>query len=326
MEEQNKKEESSDQEGSPKKNSMTGVVVGIIVVAVVFGLIALIGSSASNSGGSTSDNSTASGCSNPNLKQQAQTVDYKQLEKDPTSFDGTVAEFTGQIIQIQQSGNQGVIRLAVDQIFGGVWNPSDVVYVTYQGNTDAVQGDVVNIYGPITGAETYTSQANFQITLPSMTGCIIEEASSSSPTAASPSTPVVNTPVQPKTQNTAPTAQPATSQPTPAPKVSSPPPAPKTWHTVTTFTTATTENTPPFAIQGTEWRATWNCQATLPVNTAPMVYAESTNGMGGGGSVAEPNTCPSGNTTYFYSGPGSYYLQINIYDPATMTVTIEDYY
>ncbi|MGC9968434.1 MAG: hypothetical protein ABSC29_01725 [Minisyncoccia bacterium] len=320
MEEENKNGESPKQEGG-RKSAMRGIFIGILVFAVIFGVIAMVGSSGSNSGNPSAP-SAPSGCSDPNLQQQAQTIDYKQLEKDPGSFNGTIAEFTGQILQIQQSDSQGIIRLAVDKLFGDAWNPGDVVYVSYQGSTNAVQGDIVNVYGPLTGSQTYTSQANFHITVPSMTGCVIEEASSSAAAATvPPPAPAVPTPTQ--KQNPAPVTGQAT--PNSAPQIPATSPTPKTWHTATTVTAATTENTPPFNIQGTQWRATWSCQAALPVNTTPTVFAESTDGLGGD-SVAEPNTCPSGNTTYFYDGPGTYYLKINIYDPATMTITIEDYY
>jgi Ca2+/Na+ antiporter len=286
MEEQKHSEEppQSDKKEPSGKKLAIAVVVGVVVLGVIFGLIALVGSGASNS-----DNTTAaapSGCGSPTLEQQAQAVDYKQLEKDPDSFNGTVAKFTGQIVQIEQSGNQGVIRLAVDQLFGSVWNPSDIVYISYQGNTDAVEGDVVNVYGPLTGSQTYTSQANFQITVPSMTGCVIEEASSSTSAAATaPTAPATPAPTQPQAQ--AP-VQPVVAQPTPAPQA---PAIPKTWHTVTTITAATTENTPPFTIQGSEWRATWSCQPGSSEDVPPSVFAEATDGDGGG-MVATPSSCP----------------------------------
>jgi FlaG/FlaF family flagellin (archaellin) len=332
MDEHNKDTEPVKAESSQNKNSVGGIVATVVVVAVIIGLIAIIGSSASNPNGSTVGDIAASapaGCNNPTLQQQAQAVNFQQLDKDPASFNGTDAEFTGQVLQIQQSNGQGYIRLAVVPLGDGIWSPSfnDVVWVTYQGNNSAVQGDVINVYGPLTGEQTYTSEANYTITIPSMMGCIIQEASSSpSVSAATPTAPVINTPTQPSVQNPTQTKPPAAVQPAPTSQTPTPPPTPKSWHTVTTITTANTENTPPFTIQGTEWRATWSCQAALPVNTTPTVFAESTDGTGGGGIVAEPSTCPSGDTTYFYNNPGSYYLQVDIYDPATMTVTIEDYY
>jgi hypothetical protein len=326
MEEQNKTTGSSEHEKSKRKAPVAGIVIGIVAFAVIFGLMALIGSSSSNSGSPVA--SVPSGCNNPNLEQQAQTIDFQQLTKDPTSFNGTIAKFTGQVLEIHEANGQGILRLAVVPLAEGIWSPNvnDVVWIDYQGSNKSVQGDVVNVYGLMTGTKTYTSEANYNITVPSMTGCVIEEASSSpSVSETAPSAPVVIAPTQPKAQNPAPMGKPVVVQSAPAPQAPTPPPTPKAWHTVTTVTTATTKNTPPFTIQGTEWRATWSCQAALPVNTTPAVYAKSTTGYNSD-KIADPNSCPSGDVTYLYDGPGDFYLDVEIYSAATMTVTIEDYY
>jgi hypothetical protein len=302
------------------KSSATGIVVSIIVVAIVFGLIALIGSSASStSSNSTADNTTAtapSGCSNPNLEQQAQTVDYKQLEKDPNSFNGTDAEFTGQVIQIEQNNDQGIIRLAVDQIYG-IWNQSDVVYVSYQGNTNAVNGDIVNVYGILTGSQTYTSEANFQITVPSMTGCIIQEASSSPSSAA----PAATAPTQPQVQNSTPT--PVAAQPAPQTPAG-------TWHTVLTYSGPDTQDTAPFTMQGSEWRVTYSCSlgSNSDAYSSSSLFQGIINSVSDGSpaDIFTNGPCPQSNTSYSYSQtPGQYALQMQSFN-ATYNIKIEDYY
>lgn len=159
-------------------------LVGLMILGTIafFVILAIDGSQSNNNSGSSTTNSTTNSvvttpvsiCDTPVaiITQQEKSVDYKQLAKDPGSFDGTVTTFTGQIVQIQQSGNQGIIRLAVTKTDYG-WNSSDIVYVTYNQPTQAVQDDIVTVTGPLTGSETYTSEANYQITVPSMNVCSV---------------------------------------------------------------------------------------------------------------------------------------------------------
>jgi hypothetical protein len=167
---------------SKTKLALKRIVAGVLIGSFVLIIISIVAASENNSTSTTTTNSTTNSvvttpvniCDTPVaiITQQEKSVDYKQLAKDPGSFDGTITTFTGQIVQIQQSGNQGIIRLAVTKTDYG-WNSSDIVYVTYNQPTQAVQDDIVTVTGPLTGSETYTSEANYQITVPSMNVCSV---------------------------------------------------------------------------------------------------------------------------------------------------------
>jgi len=60
--------------------------------------------------------------------------------------------------------------------------------VEYQGHADAVEDDVVTAYGQLTGSKTYESQAHFEITVPSMTACVVEKGTGAT-TTQKPATP-----------------------------------------------------------------------------------------------------------------------------------------
>jgi hypothetical protein len=267
----------------------------VIVVVVV---LIVIGSSNSGSSNTPSYQSSQSICdTDPQaLAKETFVPDYKQLDKDPSASQGTVATFTGQIVQIQQSGGEGVIRLSVTKESYG-WSPSDIVYVTYHKATDAVQGDVVSVTGMLTGAETYTSQANFQITIPSIDVCSIDTK-----------------PVAPM-QASAP--RPKTTTQTSAPQSSTPAPA-ASWHTVATFSGQSAKNTPSFAIRGSQWRVSWQENG----DTIFGATAESPDGSGDFCPIA--NTGNSGSDTSYCYTPGNYYITVNTANSWTMT--IEDYY
>jgi hypothetical protein len=162
------------------KHPALTVVGGIIILLILVGIV----SSGSNNNTSSTNlpaaqitNSQQSPCatySDANaLAQNASSVSYKVLEKDPSSYMGTPAVFTGQVVQIMESNGQGVIRLAVTKDSFGNWDSSSIVYIQYTGHNDVVDDDVVTVYGLLAGPQTYASQANFQITVPSMYACFI---------------------------------------------------------------------------------------------------------------------------------------------------------
>lgn len=180
------------------KNKTLWIIGGVIVFVI---LLAIIGSSGSNNSLSqTASNNQPSLCSDiTSLKNQATAVNFKELDKNPDSFNGKIVKFTGQVVQIQEADNYGVIRLAVTKESYG-WSISDIIYVEYQNHTDAVKDDVVTVYGQLTGSKTYESQAHFQITVPSMTACVVEKGTGATTTKTPPAT-------QPFTQKTTSTNQ-----------------------------------------------------------------------------------------------------------------------
>ncbi len=156
------------------KNRKALIVGGGIVILFVV-IFYIIGSNNNSVQTTSNSNQQQSLCSDiTSLKNYATVVDFKELKKDPDSFKGKVVKFTGKILQIQESNNYGIIRLAVTQESYG-WSISDIIYVEYQNHTDAVEDDIVTVYGQLTGSETYKSQANFNITIPSMMACLVEK-------------------------------------------------------------------------------------------------------------------------------------------------------
>ena len=197
----------------------TALIVGGVIVFII--ILAIIGGSGSNNNPAqtTSSNSQPSLCSDiASLKNQATTVNFNELDKNPDSFNGKIVKFTGQVVQIQEADNYGVIRLAVTKESYG-WSISDIVYVEYQNHTDAVKDDVVTVYGQLTGSKTYESQAHFNITVPSMTACAVEKGTGITQTAPTtkPTTQKTTSAGQTKTQSTQQPVTPTASAPTPTP-------------------------------------------------------------------------------------------------------------
>jgi hypothetical protein len=286
--------------------------LAIVLLILIGGIFSQGSGGNQNMGITTSDNSSATttplgicDTSLQTLKQQSEKVDYKQLAKDPDSFTGKVATFTGQILQIEQSGNEGVMRLSVTNEGYGIWSPNDVLYVTYHQSTPAVQDDIITVTGKLTGSYTYTSEANYQITIPSMDVCSIQ----TKPIATAPQTPPLST----QTANPAVITQPA---PTPSPAPVVPQPA-ASWHTVATFSDQTQKNTSPFTIQGSQWRITWQ-------ETGDGYFGANAQSPDGSNYCSIANLVGTGSdSTYCYTA-GTYYISVNTANNWSMTV--EDYY
>ncbi|WP_404338020.1 lipoprotein [Planococcus rifietoensis] len=100
-------------------------------------------------------------------------IAYKELEKNPSRYTGSLISYTGEVLQIQEEdgvSEQGrattntVLRLMVDG------SADDVLYVTSQrwkGLEGVYSGDTITIYGELTGSTTYESVSGYNITLPS---------------------------------------------------------------------------------------------------------------------------------------------------------------
>ncbi|WDI05025.1 hypothetical protein PUW25_26005 (plasmid) [Paenibacillus urinalis] len=106
-------------------------------------------------------------------KANAQTIEYPHLSKNPDRYAGEYVTYTGEIVQILESGEFTNIRLAVTQDEWG-YNYNDLIFIEYEGLTDFVDGDVVTVYGEIYGAYSYTSQAGWEITLPGLVADTVE--------------------------------------------------------------------------------------------------------------------------------------------------------
>ena len=320
----------------PKKTFYTRWWFWVIIVIFVIIIISAAGGGQSG-GTSTSDNSSVSqpqsqpsicDSSLQTLKKEAQKISYKQLTKDPNSFMGKTASFTGQILEIQQSGDTGILRLSVTNLGYGIWDPNDVIYVTYNKATQAVQDDIVTVTGTLTGTETYTSQANYQITIPSMNICSVEtKVATATPPASPPTTQVTNPPVAAQPVSTPTSAPTPTPTPTPNPVVKQT----ATWHTVFSYSDTSGNNTTSFSLRGSQSKITYSCTTSdsslnagwfngiIEATDPSQPYPQSDN-------FATTVDCPINKTFNEYSLPsGQYYLHLDSWN-SSYTVTIEDYY
>jgi hypothetical protein len=108
-----------------------------------------------------------------NYKANAKTVPFAQLEKDPYDYEGVVVKYTGQVFQIAEEIDTTWMLLSVTDEGYGYW--SDEIYVTYDGEINAVEDDIVTIYGRVTGQEDYETRGGGSNQVPRVKAKYIEE-------------------------------------------------------------------------------------------------------------------------------------------------------
>jgi hypothetical protein len=87
----------------------------------------------------------------------AQTIAYKQLNKDADSYEGKKVAYRGQIFQIQQEGSEGgIMLLSVTDDGYGYW--SDQIWVDYDHAIGSAEDDVITVYGTVTGSKSFDTQ------------------------------------------------------------------------------------------------------------------------------------------------------------------------
>jgi hypothetical protein len=109
-----------------------------------------------------------------NFREEATTIDYNQLIKNPEAYRGEKVVYTGQILQIQESGNfGGFMLLSVTDEGYGFW--TDNIWVEFEEKIGAAEEDIITVYGKITGSEEYETQIGGSTYVPKMQAKYIDE-------------------------------------------------------------------------------------------------------------------------------------------------------
>lgn len=160
-----------------KEWSKTKKIISILVICcigiVIFAAIMGGGTPDKNT---SSDNSSTDGDSTDvddsddelteeEFKGNCTTLDYAQMNKNSDKYFGEKLVVTGEVVQIMEDSSGGFIRMDVNGNYG------DTIAVLYEGTNDVLEGDTITVYGYGSSDYSYTSQANFEITIP----CVLAE-------------------------------------------------------------------------------------------------------------------------------------------------------
>jgi hypothetical protein len=97
-----------------------------------------------------------------NMADADKSVTYEHLKKNAERYAGRPWIFTGRILEISESQGGTMARMSLDD-----WG-NKVIYVAAPLQTDFVEKNRVLVVGYLAGNYSYTSQANWNITIPAV--------------------------------------------------------------------------------------------------------------------------------------------------------------
>jgi len=95
-------------------------------------------------------------------QKEKEDVWYEEIKKNPPRYAGRAAIFRGRILEISERDNTMQARLGVDG------SSRTVLYIAGNFTTNFTDGDRVSVIGYLAGEYTYTSQANWTISIPAL--------------------------------------------------------------------------------------------------------------------------------------------------------------
>lgn len=152
--------------------------LGVLILAAIMGTTYDNGSLPYNSsyGSSDSDynytNSSLANAYNNLTKDNCEEVSYKELNKNPSKYEGESIKLRGKVMQIYEGGSyDNYLLLDVD---GDI---SQIAYVEYVNDTNIVEDDWITVYGICGGSYTYTTKIGGSNTVPSVYAKYLEKSS-----------------------------------------------------------------------------------------------------------------------------------------------------
>ena len=102
------------------------------------------------------------------FKAKCINISYSDLARNPNSYVGQYAVFTGKVVQVQENGKNIVLRVNVNKDKYGIWN--DTIYVDYNrtdpNESRILEDDIITMYGNIMGIKTYETVFGNSVSIP----------------------------------------------------------------------------------------------------------------------------------------------------------------
>jgi len=148
------------------KGKKSKVFLGYSVLSIVIFIISM---AFNPSGQSTNIQANKSGgLTLDEYKPLCSSYAYEEIARNPNNYVGKDSVFTGQVIQVQESGDLIVLRVNVTKDENNFWK--DTLYVEYtrksKNESRILENDIVNLYGTLNGIKTYTSVLGQGVSIP----------------------------------------------------------------------------------------------------------------------------------------------------------------
>lgn len=108
-------------------------------------------------------------------KAQSKIINYEEIARETEKYIGTKAKYTGQVMQVQEIGNNVYMRVNVTKGEFNIYK--DTLWINYKlksGEKRILEKDIINIWGEIKGRKTYKAILGNQVTIPEVNAMYIE--------------------------------------------------------------------------------------------------------------------------------------------------------
>lgn len=101
-------------------------------------------------------------------KSNCGTVNYTDVARNPNNYIGESVVFKGKVVQIQENGNNVILRVNVTEGEYGIWD--DTLYIEYKRKSEnesrILEDDIITVYGKMNGIKNYQAVMGNQISIP----------------------------------------------------------------------------------------------------------------------------------------------------------------
>jgi hypothetical protein len=112
-----------------------------------------------------------SGMSESELQKKADEPFMEDVARTPGKYEGELIKFNGKVLQVQQSGDNYILRVSVTNWLDG---GKQDVWVSYRTTgSRPLEEDYVKVIGVMTGMKTYTTVLGASKTIPEVTAIFI---------------------------------------------------------------------------------------------------------------------------------------------------------
>jgi hypothetical protein len=99
-------------------------------------------------------------------KREAATIPYNQLVKDPASLAGRIVTYRGQVFQYDSNTTTSHMIISVTDSGYGFWSDNIWLDVDPAAAQNVFQKSIIQVWGTVVGAYTYTTTQNGNLTIP----------------------------------------------------------------------------------------------------------------------------------------------------------------
>lgn len=100
-------------------------------------------------------------------KTQGKTIEYKELYRYIEKYENEYIKYTGEVMQIINGDLSTDLRVNINKTSYGY---EDTIYVSYivspMHAVRFIEGDIINVYGKVSGFKTYTTVLGAETTIP----------------------------------------------------------------------------------------------------------------------------------------------------------------